>query len=87
MEDLNLAQRAERVLGKWGEQRRESESVRDGMVRGAIWAGVAKHRVYVLTGIARTTIDRIAETVEVPTDEDRRLILTLIDQLGGREDR
>ncbi|MET8113845.1 DUF6003 family protein [Streptomyces prasinus] len=32
---------------------------RDGMVRRAQAAGVSKHRIHVLTGIARTTIDRI----------------------------
>lgn len=32
---------------------------RNPMVRRAIAAGVSKHRVHALTGIARTTIDRI----------------------------
>lgn len=32
---------------------------RDSMVRRAQAAGVSKHRIHVLTGIARTTIDRI----------------------------
>ncbi|MEU4967760.1 DUF6003 family protein [Streptomyces smyrnaeus] len=32
---------------------------RDDMVRRARAAGVSKHRIHVLTGIARTTIDRI----------------------------
>lgn len=32
---------------------------RDGMVRRARAVGVSKHRIHVLTGIARTTIDRI----------------------------
>ena len=34
---------------------------RDDLVRAAHQAGVAKNRIYVLTGIARTTIDRILE--------------------------
>lgn len=32
---------------------------RDNRVRAAVRAGVSKHRVHVLTGISRTTIDRI----------------------------
>lgn len=32
---------------------------RDNRVRAAVMAGVSKHRVHQLTGIARTTIDRI----------------------------
>jgi hypothetical protein len=30
-------------------------------VTGAVANGISKHRVHVLTGIARTTIDRITE--------------------------
>jgi hypothetical protein len=32
---------------------------RDNRIRAAVDAGVSKHRVHVLTGISRTTIDRI----------------------------
>jgi hypothetical protein len=32
---------------------------RDERIRSAIAAGLAKHRVHVLTGVARTTIDKI----------------------------
>jgi hypothetical protein len=34
---------------------------RDGMVRRARTAGISKHRIHVLSGIARTTIDRIVK--------------------------
>lgn len=46
---------AEIALADWAEQNKR----RDDLVRQAIQAGVSKHRVHVLTGIARTTIDRI----------------------------
>jgi hypothetical protein len=46
----------ERALVAWAEHYRN----RDSLVRAALRAGVTKHRVHVLTGIARTTIDRIA---------------------------
>lgn len=34
---------------------------RDDMVRRARTAGLSKHRIHILSGIARTTIDRILE--------------------------
>lgn len=40
-------------------QYRRAVEGRDDMVRRASKAGVSKHRIHVLTGIARTTIDRI----------------------------
>lgn len=49
----------EYALTRWGKDRRELDSTRDELVRGALAAGISKHRVYVLTGIARTTIDTI----------------------------
>jgi hypothetical protein len=49
----------ERGLKEWAERRTEWDASRDEIVRGAVAAGISKHRVHVLTGIARTTIDRI----------------------------
>lgn len=49
----------ELVLCRWAAERREADESRDDLVRGAVAAGISKHRVYVLTGIARTTIDGI----------------------------
>jgi hypothetical protein len=46
---------AEELLTEWVMVTRD----RDNRVRLAVGAGVSKHRVYQLTGIARTTIDRI----------------------------
>lgn len=43
------------MLTEWATVTRD----RDNRVRAAVAAGVTKHRVSVLTGIARTTIDRI----------------------------
>lgn len=34
---------------------------RDERIRAALAAGLAKHRVWVLTGVARTTIDKIVD--------------------------
>jgi hypothetical protein len=47
---------AEIDLADWAEQ----NGRRDDLVRQAIRLGVSKHRIHVITGIARTTIDRIA---------------------------
>lgn len=37
---------------------------RDDMVRRALAAGISKNRIHTLTGIARTTIDRILKEEE-----------------------
>ena len=50
-------QASEIALADWAEQ----NGRRDDLVRQAIRLGVSKHRVHVLTGIARTTIDRIVD--------------------------
>lgn len=38
---------------------RATQDGRDDMVRRALAAGISKNRIHTLTGIARTTIDRI----------------------------
>lgn len=55
----------EAELVQWGQQRRGSDAQRDSLVRMAVLAGISKHRIYVLTGIARTTIDRILSLDEL----------------------
>ncbi|MFJ6566667.1 hypothetical protein ACIQNU_04555 [Streptomyces sp. NPDC091292] len=40
---------------------RQAIDGRDGMVRDATTSGISKNRIHTLTGIARTTIDRILE--------------------------
>jgi hypothetical protein len=37
---------------------------RDDMIRMALAAGFTKHRIHVLSGIARTTIDRVVRGEE-----------------------
>ncbi len=46
---------AERMLAEWAEVVRS----RDDRVREALAAGLTKHRVHILTGISRATIDRV----------------------------
>jgi hypothetical protein len=46
-------------LTRWREDRRKVDEVRDRLVWGAVGLGISKHRVHVLTGLARTTIDGI----------------------------
>ena len=59
MEDVTTREALECALINWASQRRVADAARDAMVRQALAAGISKHRIYVLTGIARTTIDRI----------------------------
>ena len=49
------------ALARWARQRTELDTTRDPLVRAAVEAGVSKHRIHVLTGIARTTIDTIIQ--------------------------
>jgi hypothetical protein len=46
---------AEQMLSEWVIVTRD----RDARVRAAVAAGITKHRVHQLTGIGRSTIDRI----------------------------
>lgn len=49
------AAEAEVLLIEWAAMDRS----RDDRIRAALGAGLSKHRIHVLTGIARTTIDRV----------------------------
>lgn len=48
---------AREALQHW----RESVSQRDSLFRAALEAGITKHQIHQITGVARTTIDRILE--------------------------
>ena len=48
---------AERALTRYA----ETTGGRDELIRAALAAGLSKHRIHRLSGIARTTIDRILE--------------------------
>jgi hypothetical protein len=49
------AAEAEELLTKWAAVDRS----RDERIKAARAAGLSKHRIHVLTGIARTTIDKV----------------------------
>ncbi len=51
--------RAREILTTWAVERRSVADRRDEVVRAAVKAGLSKAEVHRLTGIARTTIDRI----------------------------
>jgi hypothetical protein len=51
-------------LRQWGYQRRRLEHGRDELVRNALEAGIIKEEIHALTGLGRTTIDRITERRE-----------------------
>jgi hypothetical protein len=56
---------AEQALRAW------ASIERDELVRAAHEAGVSKNRIHTITGIARTTIDRILEPPMLQTQTDR----------------
>ncbi len=52
-------ERVEQSLKGWASDSRRLTEQRDSLVTHALELGISKHRIHVLTGIARTTIDRI----------------------------
>jgi hypothetical protein len=66
---------AEELLIEWAEVARD----RDSRVRAAVGAGVSKYRVHALTGLGRTTIDRILAARAVPAG-------TINGPSGGQDD-
>ena len=54
---------AERLLAEWA----ASFGGRDALVLAAYRAGISKHRIHMLTGIARTTLDRILSEESIVT--------------------
>jgi hypothetical protein len=51
------------MLAAWAAEQDAAVRRRDGAVRAAIGAGLSKSEVHRLTGLARTTIDRILGAV------------------------
>lgn len=49
------------MLTVWAAEQHDVTARRDQVVRDAVAAGVSKSEVHRLTGIARTTIDRIVD--------------------------
>jgi DNA invertase Pin-like site-specific DNA recombinase len=60
MAELTVRQ-ARELLTAWAADQAAVASRRDDVVLAALAAGVSKSEVHRLTGIARTTVDRIAE--------------------------
>lgn len=58
LEDMTYAQ-ARDLLTEWGEQQRRLDGARDLYVRASASAGLSRAEIRRLTGLARTTIDRI----------------------------
>lgn len=51
---------AREALERW----RENYAQRDALIRAAHAVGVNKHRIHVITGLARTTIDDILKDLQ-----------------------
>jgi len=54
------ADEARDALRSWGKRRQSLDRDRDPLVNDALAAGLSKEEVHGLTGLGRTTIDRIA---------------------------
>jgi hypothetical protein len=62
---------AREMLTAWAAEHDAVDSRRDEVVRAAVDAGLSKSEVHRLTGIARTTIDRIAGAVPAMEQDPR----------------
>jgi hypothetical protein len=71
MTELTVRQ-AREILTAWAADQGEVASRRDAVVRAAVAAGLSKSEIHRLTGIARTTIDRIVGTAPVPGEGGAR---------------
>jgi hypothetical protein len=65
MEELTVRQ-ARELLARWTADQAVITARRDEVVRAAVDAGLSKIEVHRLTGIARTTVDRILAAHTVP---------------------
>ena len=63
--------RARQMLAAWAADHNAVDSRRGEAVRAAIEAGLGKSEVHRLTGMARTTIDRIAGTLPAMEEDPR----------------
>jgi hypothetical protein len=68
MPELTVRQ-ARNMLAAWTAEQDAVAGRRDEVVRTAVAAGLTKSEVHRLTGIARTTIDRIMDAGHKPTGE------------------
>ena len=62
---------ARQMLTAWAAEQDAVASRRDGVVQAAIDAGLSKSEVHRLTGIARTTIDRIVGALPAMEGDQR----------------
>ena len=62
---------ARQMLTAWAAEQDAVASRRDGVVQAAIDAGLSKSEVHRLTGIARTTIDRIVGALPAMEQDPR----------------
>jgi len=67
MPELTVRQ-AREMLTAWAAEQRSVAGRRDEVVRAAVEAGLSKAEVYRLTGIARTTIDRIVGPISAAAE-------------------
>jgi hypothetical protein len=68
MMELTVRQ-ARELLTAWTAEQHAVAGRRDDVVRTAVAAGLSKSEVHRLTGIARTTIDRIMDAGHKPAGE------------------
>lgn len=56
---MSTADDARAALTAWGKRRKAQDAARGPLVRRALAAGISREEIHILTGLGRTTIDRI----------------------------
>jgi hypothetical protein len=55
----STADESRKILAAWGRRRKADSAARDAMVLKALGDGISREEIHILTGMGRTTIDRI----------------------------
>jgi hypothetical protein len=56
---MGTADESRRKLTAWGKRRKADNATRDTMITEAIGNGISREEIHILTGLGRTTIDRV----------------------------
>jgi hypothetical protein len=61
-----------KTLAAWGRRRKADNAARDAMVTDALANGISREEIHILTGLGRTTIDRIIGKTRIEVDYNER---------------
>jgi hypothetical protein len=62
----STADESREALATWGRREKDNKTARDPLVTQALRLGITREEIHLLTGLGRTTIDRIVGKVSAP---------------------